>query len=144
MKEEKDRSNLKVITDTNLFISFLTNGDFRFIYELINIEKIDLLLSKELIDELTRVSFRPKFTKLIQKSQIYILNEILLKFGIMVNVTSNINISRDKNDDYLLALAKDGNADFLLTGDKDLLSIGKFENTHIIKISEFKQLMKNI
>jgi putative PIN family toxin of toxin-antitoxin system len=58
-----------------------------------------------------------------------------------VNVGSEITVCRDLKDDFLLALAKDGNANYLITGDKDLLELGCFENTIIIKIADF--LMEN-
>ena len=50
---------------------------------------------------------------------------------------SNVNLCRDEKDDFLLALAQDGNADFLITGDKDLLEIEKFGETTILTISDY-------
>lgn len=55
----------------------------------------------------------------------------------LIHVSSRVDICRDPNDNFLLELAEDGNADYLLTGDQDLLSIRKYGNTEIIKISEF-------
>lgn len=52
-------------------------------------------------------------------------------------IKSSTSISRDKKDNYLLALSKDVNADFLITGDKDLLVLKKFENTLIFTLTEF-------
>ncbi len=45
--------------------------------------------------------------------------------------------SRDKNDDFLLALAQDGQAEYLVTGDKDLLVLGSFAQTQIISLRHF-------
>lgn len=59
-----------------------------------------------------------------------------------IKVKSKVNICRDSKDDFLLALAIDGKADFLITGDKDLLVLAKIENTRIITMSEY--LEKNI
>jgi len=55
----------------------------------------------------------------------------------LVSVKSNVKVCRDSKDDFLLALAKDGKADYLLTGDKDLLEIKNFGKTIILTISEF-------
>ncbi|MDQ2719987.1 MAG: putative toxin-antitoxin system toxin component, PIN family [Bacteroidota bacterium] len=52
-------------------------------------------------------------------------------------IKSSVKLSRDKKDNYLLSLAKDSKVDFLITGDKDLLVLKKFENTSIITLSEF-------
>jgi len=42
---------------------------------------------------------------------------------------------RNTKDDYLVALSKDSNAHYLITGDKDLLSLQQFENTQIVTLS---------
>ena len=44
---------------------------------------------------------------------------------------------RDEKDNFLLSLSKDSNANFLITGDRDLLDIKEFESTKIMTISEF-------
>ena len=46
---------------------------------------------------------------------------------------------RDPNDDFLLILAKDGKADYLITGDKDLLILNPFNKTKICTPTEFKE-----
>jgi putative PIN family toxin of toxin-antitoxin system len=51
---------------------------------------------------------------------------------------STVDVCRDSKDNFLLALAKESKADFLITGDKDLLVIKKFENTEIVTIAEYK------
>lgn len=59
-----------------------------------------------------------------------------------IEVKSTVFICRDPKDDFLLELAKDGKADYLLTGDKDLLIIGKMDKTVIIKINDFTEKYK--
>jgi len=44
-------------------------------------------------------------------------------------------------DNYLLSLAIDSNADFLITGDNDLLILSRIENTKIIKYSDFEKII---
>jgi uncharacterized protein len=44
---------------------------------------------------------------------------------------------RDPKDDYLLALAKDSNADYLTTDDRDLLTLESFEGTVILSYQDF-------
>ncbi len=62
---------------------------------------------------------------------------ILNTLGVWVNVTSDITICRDPKDNYLLSLAKDGKADYLVTGDQDLLILEKFEHTSICTLNQF-------
>lgn len=57
---------------------------------------------------------------------------------LLVPVTSKVTVCRDPKDNFLLSLAKDGNADFLLTGDADLLVLEVFEKARICTIREFK------
>jgi len=55
---------------------------------------------------------------------------------------SSVKLCRDEKDNFLLSLAKDGFADYLLTSDKDLLVLKRFEKTEILTALEYfhKQL----
>ena len=55
----------------------------------------------------------------------------------LIEVENIITVCRDPKDTFLLALAKDGKADYLLTGDKDLLILTKFGKTKIKTITDF-------
>jgi putative PIN family toxin of toxin-antitoxin system len=52
-------------------------------------------------------------------------------------VTSSFELCRDDKDNFLLALANDGKASHLITGDKDLLVLEKLNETEILTISDF-------
>ncbi len=56
----------------------------------------------------------------------------------MVDVRSKVELCRDPKDNFLLALAKDGDADYLITGDADLLVLKEFEKTKIVTLAEFE------
>jgi predicted nucleic acid-binding protein len=53
-----------------------------------------------------------------------------------------VNACRDPKDNFLLALAKDGRADLLITGDKELLDLAVFEGTRIVSPSSFLKAFK--
>ena len=55
----------------------------------------------------------------------------------MVIVTENIEACRDPKDDKFLELAVSGNADYIITGDDDLLELNPFQNVKIITSREF-------
>ena len=57
-------------------------------------------------------------------------------------MTTNVNKCRDTKDNYLLNLSIDGKADYLITGDKDLLVLKKIENTQIVTLKEFENIIK--
>lgn len=127
----------RIILDTNLWISFLISKDLSKLDEILFEKKAKLVFSKELLDEFLEVAKRPKFRRFFSKIDIENILETIDEYADFVIVKSKITICRDPKDNFLLSLAKDGKADFLLTGDNDLLDIGVFEKTSIETISEF-------
>ena len=127
----------KIILDTNLWISFLISNNFQIIEELLEKNKIILLYSDRLISEIDNVINRPKFKKYFSKDSVELIYELFDKQGLLIPITSNILLCRDEKDNFLLNLAIDGNADYLITGDKDLLVLNKIKKTEIITISDF-------
>lgn len=129
---------LRVILDTNLWISFLISRRLSKIDELFDDNTIVLIFSQELIDEFLEVAQRPKFVKYFSVDATTKLIEMFEIYGEKIDVISKIAICRDIKDNFLLALAKDGLADFLVTGDSDLLIIKTFEHTEILSYKEFE------
>jgi len=125
------------IVDTNLWISFLIGKQLSELKVLISEGVIIPVYSQELLQEFLQVTQRPKFKKYFKSQAISELIVFLNEIGKMVEITSIVSICRDPKDNYLLALAKDGNVDFLITGDKDLLILKKFEKTIILSYAEF-------
>jgi len=128
---------MRLILDTNLWISFLISSKYEKLDELLFNEKCKLLFSQELLEEFVTVAKRPKLKKYISRDELEDLLETIDEVAEIVNVTSEISQCRDPKDNFLLSLAIDGKADFLLTGDKDLLVLKKIGNTEIKTISEF-------
>lgn len=89
-------------------------------------------------EELSEVIFRDKFRKYITQSKAEYFLQLFSLATIQYEVISKVTSSSDSDDNYLLSLAKDGNAHFIITGDKPhLLKLKKFENTQIITFAEF-------
>ena len=129
--------NEKIILDTNLWISFLISKKFSHFDELIENKRIILIFSNELLEEFIDVVSRPKFKKYFSKKDIEKILEYFDQFGELVKVKSVIKICRDEKDNFLLNLSVDSKADYLITGDKDLLILEKIENTKILTFLEF-------
>ena len=129
----------RIILDTNLWISFLITKDFSKIDEILFSKQSILVFSKELLDEFLEVAKRPKFRRFFLQTDIENILETIDEYADFVNVRAEVNICRDPKDNFLLALSIDGNANFLITGDKDLLDLKKFGETKIISIAEFLQ-----
>lgn len=133
----------RVILDTNFWISFLISKKFKEIDGLIQSKKIVLVFSDELLDEFIEVARRPKFKKFFAKKDIEILLEIFDQYADLINVTSEIDICRDEKDNFLLNLAIDGKADYLVSGDNDLLILEKIKNTKILRFPELIAQLKS-
>ena len=127
----------RIIIDTNLWISFLITRDFTKLDEIIFSRQGILVFSQELLDEFLSVAKRPKLRRFFSTSDIEEIIETIDEYADFIKVQTKIEVCRDPKDNFLLSLSVDGNADFLLTGDKDLLDLIKFGETTIITISEF-------
>lgn len=127
----------KVIIDTNLWISFLITKKFSDLDEIIFSRMCVLVFSKELLEEFISVIKRPKFRKIFTQNDTEKLIETIQYNAEFYNVKSQVNICRDVKDNFLPSLAKDATADFLITGDKDLLEIKTFYSTKIITMTDF-------
>ncbi len=127
----------KIILDTNLWISFLITQNYSVIDNLILEGKIKLIFSHELIEEFVTVANRPKFKKFFNNKDIEKLLRIFDSYGKLYKVSRRINICRDPKDNFLLDLAAESNAEYLVTGDTDLLVLKKIDNTRILSWNDF-------
>jgi len=130
----------KIIIDTNLWISFLLSKKIDFIDNLLSCGNVRLIFCHELFAELLDVSARPKLKKFFTTNDKKLIFKIIERYADYVIVISNIDLCRDAKDNFLLSLAKDSDANFLITGDKDLLVLKKFEETQIVTIAEYQMI----
>ncbi|MEO6286769.1 MAG: putative toxin-antitoxin system toxin component, PIN family [Dyadobacter sp.] len=128
---------MRIIIDTNLWISFLIRNDYSKLDEVLFSKTCKLIFSNELLHEFISVVKRPKFRRYFALSDVENILETINEFAEFIVVKSSIEICRDAKDNFLLSLGADSNADFLLTGDKDLLELECFQNTKIRTITDF-------
>nr|WP_129734755.1 putative toxin-antitoxin system toxin component, PIN family [Parabacteroides goldsteinii] len=135
------KNNLKVVIDTNIWISFLIGKKLSGLQSLLSSGKVQLVLCKELVEEIHEVTQRPKLAKYFPQADV----EQLLSFMNVIGkwyIPCKIGTTcRDPKDDYLLALAEEAKADYLLTGDNDLLVLKRIGKTEIITVSLFEELL---
>lgn len=127
----------RIILDTNLWISFLITNDFSKLDQIIFSKKSILVFSQELLDEFLEVAKRPKLRRYFNQTDLEDLLETIDEYGEFIKVNTILNVCRDEKDNFLLSLCVDGNADFLITGDKDLLILNEIGQTRITTISAF-------
>jgi uncharacterized protein len=126
----------RIIIDTNLWISYLLTRNAK-LDRLLRDNIVTLLFSQELIMEFIDVARRPKFRKYFSNSDLDSLLVSISTKAIFIEVFTSIDISPDPKDNFLLALARDGNATHLITGDKELLFLKKLGKTKIVTITDY-------
>ena len=129
---------LKLIVDTNLWISFLLSKKLIFLDNLLDNGDVQLVFSQEMLSELIDVANRPKLRKYFTEDDWNIVADIIEKCAVFYPVVSCVEVCRDPKDNFLLSLAQDSSADYLLTGDNDLLVLKSFGTTEILTVAEFK------
>ena len=124
---------LRVVVDTDFYISCILHPQFKARRCLaIEIDQQVLLFDLELAKELANVLDRPFIARGRGEE---VANEIvgeLFEKAKMVWTTSRVQACRDPNDDFLLALALDGSADLIITGDNDLLALHPWRGVAIV------------
>jgi len=93
------------------------------------------------VQSLKDVCTRPKFARLLSAVQVSDFTQILHNRLTFVETHSNVQACRDPEDDYLLVICLDGEAEYLITRDNDLLSLRSFEKIRILTLTEFEQVL---
>lgn len=127
----------KLIIDTNLWVSFIISNKQNLLDPFLFNEEARLLFSTGLITEIQETIKKPRLKKYFKTNALEEMMSTFELFIDLIEVKSIVTVCRDPKDNFLLALAKDGKADYLLTGDKDLLDLLKFGKTKIKTITAF-------
>jgi len=127
----------RIIVDTNLWISFLISKNYVKLDEKIRKGIVKIVFSTASLNEFLEVTSRPKFRKYFSKTEIDSLLEYFNVYGELIDVRSKISVCRDAKDNFLLSLSADSKANYLITGDNDLLVLKQFGVTKIISMSNY-------
>ena len=134
---------MKVILDTNIWISFVLGKRLTILREIIEMEDLEIYVSDALLSELRDVAFRPKFLGKIGLQAIVNLFELILAKCRCINGYADAESAiRDIKDLYLLSMAESIPADYLVTGDQDLLVLRNHLGTKIITFAEFVSMVQ--
>lgn len=117
----------KVVIDANVIISAAFGGKpLEAVVRALEDHEVSLSLTikRELQEVISGLS-----KKLTKEQILFIQEEIqqLLSLAKRISISTHVVLSRDAKDDHYLSLCKEAKADFLITGDKDLLSISQEE-----------------
>ena len=131
---------MKVLLDTNVIIAaFATRGLCSAVFELC-LDRFDLVLSEAILQE-TRHHLKDKIT--LPPAQCEAIVAFLRDHAAIAELEDLREavfrevVCRDPHDHHLLALAHWTAADYLVTGDKDLLALGRYQTTAIVTPRSF-------
>ena len=127
----------RIIVDTNLWISFLIGKKLAGLLDFLSDEKVELVVSQELLNEVLEVASRPKLKKYFSQEHLNLVEDFMTQETLFCRINNVPARCRDSKDDYLLELALVSKANYLITGDKDLLSMGEIGCCQIITVMEF-------
>lgn len=129
---------MRYVFDTNVIVSALlfenSKPDRTLRYALANGE---VLLSLELLEELNEVLGRKKFNRYLTSEEREEILAALVERAVLVEIIEKVQECRDPKDDKVLELALNGEANYIITGDRDLLVLHPFRGIFVITAENF-------
>ena len=126
---------MRVILDTNILISALIvpEGAPSYLYQCWRRNRFTLISSEEQLKEFGRVTRYPRLERFLNQATAGTMVNEVRALAALTGPLPRIDISPDPADNFLLAMAVAGKADFLVTGDAmHLLSLERHGNTRIV------------
>ena len=130
---------IRVIVDTNLWISSFIGRQLTNLRELLSYPSIELVVTERLMQEVLLVAQRPKFIKYFRPEDVELLRLWMEQNMTDVPLGDIPSRCRDPKDDYLLELAIQAKAIYLVSGDSDLLDLGSIGDCKIMTVAEFEK-----
>jgi putative PIN family toxin of toxin-antitoxin system len=134
---------MKIVVDVNVMVSALFwKGAPAAVIALVEAQQVALFTRPEMLAELEQVLSREKFAAYLAE-QAWVVSEAVGKFALLATVvTPNVrfNLCRDPEDNAVLECALEANADYIVSGDKDLLVLREFEGIPILSPAQFLRL----
>jgi len=133
----------RIIFDSNIWISFAIGKRLNELKAALTHPNVMVFVCWKLLREVGGTVQKSKFAKYVSQNRKQMLLE-LMEACHCVEIEEQISISRDPNDNFLLDLAAKVNADYLVTGDNDLLIIRKYQRTNIVSFNSFMAILDTI
>jgi uncharacterized protein len=129
---------LRCVFDTNVIISAALFEHSKPAQALTKaFDEGEILFSKATEKELEEIFFRRKFDPYTTIEERTEFLHYFLQQATKIEVTKTVSICRDAKDNMILELAVSGQADAIITGDKDLLDLSPFEGISILSPTDF-------
>ena len=138
---------LKVVLDTNIFASATISqkGNPAKILALWRQQKFELIVTEKIMQEAWRVLFYPRVREISVLSTQEVTN-LLLRLhnsATFIPTTLDLNvIEKDPTDDKYIIAALEGQADYIVSGDKHLLELASYQNIRIVSPGKFVEILE--
>ena len=137
---------LKLVLDTNTIVSaFFWEGNEAELFRKIEQGKAELYLTMEILKEIEEVIKRPKFNEVMKKAGLtsdQIMQKIVSLSHVVIALKLNIKVCRDEKDNKFLECAESAKADYIVSGDEDLLSLKDYKGIPIAKSERILKLLE--
>lgn len=137
---------IRIVADTNVLISAtFWDGNSNKIIEKVENKEIELLMSKEILEEFSRVLDYKEIQEKIKNKNLEMKRSVekIISISIFVEPQEKFNIIKDDpDDDKFLDCAIAGKTDFIISQNKHLLKLKEFKGIKIITPKEFLEAFK--
>ncbi len=136
-------TSARCVFDTNVIISALLFAQgkpaqaFRYV-----LQHGEVLLSLDLLEEINEVLGRERFNRYVTGEERETFLAALIERASLVEIIEWVQECRDPKDDKVLELAVNGNAKYIVTGDKDLLVLNPFREVMVVTVDAFLQTLE--
>jgi hypothetical protein len=139
---------LRAVLDTNVLISGLIaeGGAPRQLLDAWLEDRYTLVTSLYLVEELIHVLSYPRISKhlkLTEGEMATILTTLLSKAAVTPGHLQLPGVTRDPKDDAIVACAKEGEADYIISGDQDLLILDDYDDVQIVTPRRFVEILES-
>jgi putative PIN family toxin of toxin-antitoxin system len=140
--------DLRVVVDTNVLVSglFGIHGSPSFhILQAIRTQKLILVTSPVILEEVGKVINRERIVKLTKMSpaeRTDFIDKLIERSDITAGKQLSQIVGRDVTDDKFLACGVEGKAEYIISGDEDLLVLTAFEEIKIITPRGFMEILQ--
>lgn len=133
----------RVVLDTNLLVSYLLTAGTTLsqIIDAWEAERVVVLTSPPVLDELIEVLDRPRLRQNLSRDPRVLVELLLTEAVITPGQLTVSGVCRDPKDDKFLACALEGGANYIVTGDADLLVLQTYHGARIVRPAEFVELL---
>lgn len=138
-------SNARFVFDTNVLVSALILGNSKPGQAFRNaLQSGQILLSLPALEEIAEVISREKFERYVTPEERDEFLQALVRRARFIEPDAQIRICRDPKDDKFLELAISGAADFIISGDDDMLALSPFRGMEIITPDDFLRQLEDL